>query len=94
MDVDFIVQDTYAIIRPQWKIVAGFDEAGRLFANAVTENYKTDEQEKVVEAEEAEDDESSEEGEDIAMPEMDERQSSSEEVEIDVSFGRPFVIYY
>ena len=90
MDVDFIVQDTYAVVRPQWKIASDFDEAGRLFAETVAENYKTDEPEKTVEIEEAEEYESSEDGEaeDIAGPEMDDRQSSSDEVETDVSPGK------
>ena len=91
MDVDFIVQDTYAVIRPQWKITSDFDEAGRLFADAVAENYKSGEQEKAAELEEVEEDESSEEneGEDIAVPEMDDHQLSSEEVDNDVSRDDP-----
>ena len=43
MDVDFIVQDTFALVRPQWKLATNLDEAGRAFADAVAQNYKTQE---------------------------------------------------
>lgn len=86
MDVDFIIQDTFAFVRPQWKIATDFDEAGRLFADAVAANYKSEESEKLVEPEEAEDELSSEDvdGDDIPGPGIDEHQSSSEEAEVEV----------
>ena len=35
MDIDFIIQDTFALTRPQWKLNTDFEEAGRLFAEKV-----------------------------------------------------------
>ena len=86
MDVEFIIQDTFAFVRPQWKIAADFDEAGRLFAEAVATNYKSEESEKLVEPDEAEDEPSSEDVEvdDIPVHGVDEGQSSSEEAEAEV----------
>ena len=87
MDIDFMIQDTFALTRPQWKLVADLDEAGRAFAEAVTQNYKSQEPDKVVEPEEIEDDASSDGGDEdeIRVPEMEDAHSSSEEAEPEVS---------
>ena len=87
MDIDFIVQDTYALTRPQWKLVTTYEEAGRAFADAVAQNYKSREPERAVETEDADDDASSDEGEDFEprVPEVDDVHSSSEENEQEVS---------
>lgn len=86
MDIDFIVQDTFAATRPQWKLATTFEEAGRAFADAVAQNYKSQDPEKTVEAEDADDDASSDGGEEEEphVPEMDEAHSSSEEAELEV----------
>ena len=87
MDIDFIVQDSYALTRPQWKLVANIEEAGRAFAEAVAQNYKTQEFEKAVEPEEADNETSSDDGGDedeLRVPDMDEAHSSSEDVETEV----------
>ena len=87
MDIDFIVQDTYALTRPQWKLAKDFEEAGRAFAESVTQNYKTTEAEKTTEPEAPEDDASSEDdGDDdeLQVPEMEDAHSSSEEAESEV----------
>ena len=86
MDIDFIVQDTYALTRPQWKLVTTYEEAGRAFADAVAQNYKSREPERAVETEDADDDASSDEGEDFEprVPEVDDVHSSSEENEQEV----------
>ncbi|MCJ1305714.1 hypothetical protein MMC08_008530, partial [Hypocenomyce scalaris] len=87
MDIDFIIQDTFALTRPQWNLVADLEEAGRAFADAVTQNYKTQEPDKVIEPEEIEDDASSDGGDDeeFRLPEMEDAHSSSEEVEPEVA---------
>lgn len=41
MDVDFVVQDTYALLRPQWKLIADLAEAGKAFGEAVKQNYQS-----------------------------------------------------
>lgn len=61
MDIDFIIQDTYALTRPQWKLAADFEEAGRAFADLVKQHYKSQEQEKPTEVEEPDDGASSDE---------------------------------
>lgn len=83
MDIEFIVQDTYALTRPQWKIASSLEEAGRLFSEAVAQNYNLQDVDKAPEPEE-DDAESipSEEGlEEDAIPDVDEVQSSTEEAE-------------
>jgi len=86
MDIEFIVQDTYALTRPQWKIASSLEEAGRLFSEAVAQNYNLQDVDKAPEPEE-DDAESipSEEGlEEDAIPDVDEVQSSTEEAEVSV----------
>lgn len=82
MDVDFVVQDTYALTRPQWKFAADLAEAGRIFGEAVAQNYKTQEVEKGPEPEDEGDSSSSDEGiEEDGIPDADEDQVSSDEAE-------------
>ena len=87
MDIDFVIHDTYATIRPQWKVLMSLDEAGSAFATAVSQNYKTSETEKAPDPEEPEDDGSSDGGEEEStrVPEADEGPSSSEEVDVEVA---------
>ena len=92
MDIDFIVQDSFALTRPQWKLVTGFEEAGQAFANLVKQNYKAQEANKgqaVVQAgAEAEAEAESSDDDDVEntrVPALDEdAQSSSEEAEPEV----------
>ena len=92
MDIDFIIQDTFSLTRPQWTLATDFEEAGRAFADLVKQNYKAQEQEKPVEAEEPDDGVSSEDEADedeLPVPETD-AQSSSEEAEIEVMLSRHY----
>ncbi|KAF1992408.1 nonsense-mediated mRNA decay factor [Aulographum hederae CBS 113979] len=52
MDIDFIVQDAYAAVRPQWKLLTTFEEAGEAFNKACKENYQQSTPDKAAEAEE------------------------------------------
>lgn len=87
MDVDFLVQDTFSAIRPQWKLATEPEEATRIFSEAVAQNYKVQDSERPVdpelEDEEAESSSSDDGLEDFAMPEIDDEQEqeSSEEGE-------------
>ncbi|KAL8778010.1 MAG: hypothetical protein Q9213_007608 [Squamulea squamosa] len=84
MDIDFIVQDSFALTRPQWKIVTDLEEAGQTFANLVKQNYKPGISNKKQETVSVEDEASfSDEGddEDTRVPALDDAQSSSEEAE-------------
>ncbi|KAI9807465.1 MAG: hypothetical protein M1833_000210 [Piccolia ochrophora] len=83
MDMDFLIQDTYALTRPQWKVATNLEEASRTFAEAVTQNYKTQEAEKTVTVEEPEEESSSDEadGDGVGQPRVAELQSSGEDGE-------------
>ena len=89
MDIDFIVQDTFALVRPQWKLLTDLDEAGRAFADVVAQNYKTQETTKPAEPDESDNETSSEdaiEEDELRDPEADaeEQQSSSDDVDAEV----------
>ena len=41
MDIEFVVQDTYSALRPQWKLVLNdLQEASRVFSESVKQNYQ------------------------------------------------------
>lgn len=40
MDIDFLVQDTFAALRPTWKVHSSLEEAGKAFEEAVQKSYK------------------------------------------------------
>lgn len=87
MDVDFIVQDAYNLTRPQWKLVMNFDEASRIFAEAIKQNYQTPAVGKQAEPDEDEmsasdDDADGPDDDDIDVPEGDEEKSSGEDAEV------------
>jgi len=83
MEIDFILQDTFTLIRPQWKIVTDLSEAGRLFADAVATNYKQSSPEKVIDVDEEAEDSASDDGLDAEdVPEILSAHSSSDEVEV------------
>jgi regulator of nonsense transcripts 2 len=42
MDIDFLMQDTLAALRPTWKMHATLEEAGKAFEEAVAKTYKQD----------------------------------------------------
>ena len=88
MDIDFMIQDTFAATRPQMKLAANLDEAGRAFADLVKQNYRSQEQEKPLEAEDPDDSTSSDEEADedeTHIPEIDAHTSSDEaEIEAEV----------
>lgn len=88
MEIDFLVQDTFALTRPQWQLAQTLEEAGSAFADAVAQNYKSDEAERVVEADEAEEFSSSGgDGDEIPVSNVEEAASSSEEIDTEVSSG-------
>ncbi|KAJ5576275.1 hypothetical protein N7535_003201 [Penicillium sp. DV-2018c] len=86
MDIDFLVQDTYHSIRPQWTIATQAEEAIRIFSEAVAQNYNQPDSERPIEAEadeeEAESSSSDEDLEEDAIPEIDDDQESSDEAEV------------
>ena len=87
MDIDFIIQDTFALTRSNWKLAATFEEAWQAFAELTKSHYKTQEADKNIEVEAQEDDPSSEEDgedDDLPVPEIDDARSSSDEVDLEV----------
>ncbi|KAH8705893.1 putative nonsense-mediated mRNA decay factor [Talaromyces proteolyticus] len=87
MDVDFLVQDTYALVRPQWKIATDLEEAAQLFGEAVAQNYKVQEGDRVADGEEDEIESVSSDGngedglEEDGVPDIEDAQSSTEEAD-------------
>ena len=61
MDIEFIVQDVFALTRPQWKLASNLEEAGRAFQLAMTQDQKSTGLERAPEPEEPESDGSSDE---------------------------------
>lgn len=85
MDIEFVVQDTFALVRPQWKIAADLTEAAGIFAEACANNYKASEADKAAEVEEDPDEISSNDGlDDGNGPDIDDGDSaeSSDEIEV------------
>jgi regulator of nonsense transcripts 2 len=86
MDVEFIVQDAFNLVRPQWKMVTNAEDASRAFAEAVKQNYQTASADKPVEPDEddmsASDDElDGAEDEDVVLPDGEGDKSSGEDDE-------------
>lgn len=55
MDIEFVVQDTFNLLRPQWKLILGnLQEAAGLFAEACKQNYQDNAAGKTPEPEELE----------------------------------------
>lgn len=80
MEIDFLVQDTFSLVRPQWKVATDLAEAAKLFQEAIEHNYKQQAVEKAADAmddgdESVSDDEQGEEemiAEDALAPSSDE----------------------
>lgn len=41
MDIEFLVQDIFALTRPQWKLASNLEEATKVFQLAVAQDHKT-----------------------------------------------------
>ncbi|KAL4957225.1 armadillo-type protein [Aspergillus filifer] len=81
MDIDFLVQDTYSLTRPQWNLVTDLEEASRIFGEAVAQNFKPQE-EKPEPEEESEDSAFDDDLEEDAIPEAEEEGESSDEADV------------
>ncbi|KAJ6004750.1 Nonsense-mediated mRNA decay factor (Upf2) [Penicillium herquei] len=84
MDVDFLVQDSYSSLRPQWKLTTDPEEATRIFSEAVAQNYNVPDSERPIEPDDEDADSSSSEMglEEDAMPDIEDEQESSDEAEV------------
>jgi regulator of nonsense transcripts 2 len=93
MDIEFIVQDVFALTRPQWKLASNFEEASRAFQLAVAQDQKTSGADKIMEPEEPDSDGSSDDGigdneVDAGLPDVDGEDASESDDELDVSCYR------
>lgn len=84
MDIEFIIQDTYALTRPQWRLAPNLDEAGQAFADSVAQNYQSQEPDKAVEAETFDEEGSSDDEGDEDDMKLHDNDSSNEDNEAEV----------
>lgn len=96
MDIEFIVQDVFALTRPQWKLASNLEEASRVFQLAMVQDQKTSGMDKILEAEadDADSEKSSDDGmgdleADGGLPEADDDGDSESEEETDVGVSVP-----
>jgi regulator of nonsense transcripts 2 len=86
MDIEFIVQDIFALTRPQWKLASNLEEAAKAFQLAVAQDQKTSGLDKLAEADDGMSGGSSDEenGDDMDLVEPeDDDESGSEEGDIE-----------
>lgn len=81
IEIDFLIQDVYSSVRPQWKLITDLDEAAKAFSEAVASKYQQSASGNATEeAEEAEDSASDDAlGEDDNIAEEELQDSSGEE---------------
>jgi len=90
MDIEFIVQDVFALTRPQWKLASNIEEAGRAFQLAMAQDQKTSGMDRTTEPEEPDSDgEPSDDGlgdgdAENGLPEVDAEEDSESESDLDV----------
>ncbi|KAI0132458.1 MIF4G domain-containing protein [Xylariales sp. AK1849] len=96
MDIEFIVQDTFSLTRPQWKLATNLEEASKAFQLAVAQDQKNAGLDKIIDPDDAESDASSDddgiEGDgDEVLPEADgeEDENSDGEDEIEDTERQP-----
>ncbi|EAA32521.2 hypothetical protein GE21DRAFT_6662 [Neurospora crassa] len=77
MDVEFLVQDIFALTRPQWKLASNLEEASKVFQLAMVQDQKTSGVERVVEPEDNDSDVSDDE--DGMVPDEDEDDESDDD---------------
>lgn len=97
MEMEFLVQDTYSLVRPNWKLVIDLAEASKIFAEAVSANYKQQGAEKSVDQGDDLDESASDDGigEGDAEGDGEMAQSTEDEAEVRIarrliSFAEPF----
>lgn len=97
LDIDFTVQDTFALTRPQWKLAANLEEAAKAFQLAITQDQKSAGVDKTADMDDASSDTSSDDdngdvdGDDVDGDGDDESASEEEEVDVSCSCGLSFL---
>ena len=96
MDIEFIVQDVFALTRPQWKLASNLEEASRAFQLAMAQDQKTAGIDKATEPEDLDSDGFSEDGMglgdaeadvEVGAGEAEPEDDSESESELDVSLS-------
>jgi len=85
MDIEFVLQDAYALVRPQWKLATTLEEAGSAFAEACKENYKSAAADKLAESDEREEFDDDNDIDGRHTPTGDEDGSSDDEADVSSS---------
>lgn len=87
MDIEFIIQDTFALTRPQWKLASNLEEASKAFQLAIAQDQKVSGADKIIDPDDASIGSSSddEDGDaDLPEAEADEEETDSEDEGIEV----------
>jgi regulator of nonsense transcripts 2 len=84
MDIEFLVHDTFALTRPQWKIASGLDEAVKAFQLAVAQDQKSAGVDKGVDVDDATSDALSDDDNDEDGDDNDDSASEEEEAEVSI----------
>ena len=92
MDIDFVIDDSFSLCRPQWKLIKNLEEAGRVFLESVKQNYKTQEVERHTEPEEGDEDSSDGDDDDLQVPDMDDPNSSGDEADAEVGLAPKWLV--
>jgi regulator of nonsense transcripts 2 len=92
MDIEFLVQDIFALTRPQWKLASNIEEATKVFQLAMAQDQKTSGLDKIMEQDDGTSAASSDDDNDGAEHDDDD-ESGSEDGEADAEVGaRPLVL--
>ena len=84
MDIEFLVNDTFSLVRPQWQLVTSLEEASQRFAEAVAQHYQAQGADKNNETEDGQAESSSDDDldeDDARLPDL-EVHTSSEDNEV------------
>jgi len=94
MDIEFTVQDIFALTRPMWKLASNFEEASKAFQLAVAQDQKTSGADKHVDQDDASSEASSddENADDLGIADADgDDESGSDEEEVEVCVPNTYV---
>lgn len=90
MDVEFLVQDIFALTRPQWKLASNLEEATKVFQLAVAQDQKTSGLDKIMEQDDGTSGSSTDD--DMRLAEQDDDEElGSEDGEAEVCSGLPWL---
>lgn len=83
MDIEFIVQDTYGLTRPQWKLATNLEEASKAFQMAITQDQKNSGLDKILEQDDGTSGPSSDDGEGEGDDDVDEEEDAESDEDED-----------